>query len=267
MLLAGCAAGALTLALAGGCRGDRSDNPPRQFLPDMDDQPRWHAQGESRFFADGRMMRLPPDGTVPFGAWPLLNDEAGLGEAVARRASFLKEDRGFYEGLNADGSPVRTIPAPVTGAMLERGAERFNIFCAVCHGYEGDGQGIVGTKWSYPVPSVHLEQYQPGGDLGQDGHIFRVAMWGVVAPDGRTAMPGYAHALSEEDGWAVVAYVRALQASRQGSIDDPNIPESVRRNLRQQRSAAPTPPPANNNNGNQNQDGDGTPVSMNGGAQ
>jgi mono/diheme cytochrome c family protein len=237
-MVAGCVvASAASVALLAGCRGDRSDNPPRQFLPDMDDQPRWNPQSESAFFADGRTMRPPVDGTVAFGAWGTLGDEDGLGDKVARRASYLRADRAFYEGLDGGDNPVRTIPASVTRQVLDRGAERFNIFCAVCHGYEGDGKGTVGQHWSYIVPSFHDDRYQVGGELGQDGHLYRVAMWGVRRPDGGLAMPGYAHALSADDGWAVVAYIRALQETRRGSIEDRSIPENVRRNLRQQRTS------------------------------
>lgn len=206
---------ALAAALAG-CRGDRSSKPPRQFLPDMDDQPRWNPQSGTEFFVDGRVLRDPPEGTVAFG-FAAFDPNAHAGEDWAEpylreRADLLKDDERFYEGKNADGSYLTHIPIEVTQSIIERGKQRFDIYCAVCHGFEGDGQGMVGRRWAAPVPSFHDPKYSdPSQDQGKDGLIFHTIRNGVVDTTGAQKMPAYAHAVNERDAWAIVAYIRTLQ--------------------------------------------------------
>jgi mono/diheme cytochrome c family protein len=242
--LALCAA---ALAL-GGCRGERADAPPRQFFPDMDDQPRWDPQEASRFFEDGRTMRYPPAGTVAFARAPL--DPAVAGNADwaetfrLERANLLQEDDVIYHGGRVDenGRVVEfaaEMPMPVTMAMLERGRERFNIYCSVCHGYTGDGRGMVGQQWSYALPTFYDPKYSTpdeASNLWRDGYIFSVTRLGVKDATGAEKMPPYAHALSIQDSWAIVAYIRALQRSNAGRIDD--VPPMDRQILEQQRPAA-----------------------------
>ena len=247
-------AGALAL---GGCRGERSDATPRQFFPDMDDQARWDPQEQSPFFEDGRTMRPPPAGTVAFGRSPL--DPAGAGNADwaetfrLERANFLQEDDITYHGGRLDDNGqvvefVEQIPVPVTMAMLERGRERFNIYCSVCHGYTGDGRGMVGQQWITPLPSYYDPKYttpDPTTNQWRDGYLFHVSRVGVIDVTGTQKMPGYAHALSVQDSWAIVAYIRALQRAHAGDLQD--VPPAARQTLEQQRPAAlpaTTPAPA-----------------------
>ncbi|HRQ71839.1 MAG TPA: cytochrome c [Phycisphaerales bacterium] len=220
-----------------GCRGDRSDNPPRQFFPDMDDQPRWKAQDRSEFFADGRTMRQPPQGAVAFGRSPVVADEPWAATYTLQRAQLLKNDARVYRGVDDNGNPLTTIPVEVTPALLDRGQSRFDIYCAACHGIKGDGKGLVGQTWSYPLPSFHDERFLPGGTSAAEGHIFDVALHGFVGPTGRQLMPGYAHALTEHDAWAIVAYIRALQRANRAGLQD--VPESERTQL--QGAARPAP--------------------------
>ncbi|MFN0132633.1 MAG: c-type cytochrome [Phycisphaerales bacterium] len=262
LALAACAALAL-----GGCRGDREDAPPRQFFPDMDDSPKWKPQSQSDFFADGRAMRPLVDGVVPSSRWALGATEfAGTDGSVAwaqafrdERTSLLKEDSAVYSGLDAQGLYVERIPIPVTEALMARGRERFNIYCSACHGYSGDGQGMVAQKWAAPVPSFHDPKYidmTEAAGRGRDGFIFYTAMHGVPGPDGfahdydpadkrlekmkAMKMPGYAHALSERDAWAITAYIRALQEKT--TLEQ--IPEPRRAPLEQERARLTAPPPA-----------------------
>lgn len=232
------------LATLSGCRGERSDNPPLQLLPDMDDSPKFKNQGQTDFFADGRMMRRPVDGTVPFGR----STDAGN----PARASWLKESTEAYKGLDPAGKPdaegqpayVRFIPASVIEdystmsadagrafaddaaawkAFILRGQERFGIYCAVCHGYQGEGGdpanftgGVVGRRWNYPVPSLMDAKYRDRGQrLGTDGYLFHVIRNGVpdLDPNKPHKMPPYKDKISEADAWAIVAYVRTLQAA------------------------------------------------------
>jgi hypothetical protein len=228
--------------VCGGCRGDREGEPPRQFFPDMDDSPKWKPQSGSDFYADGRTMRQPVAGTVAFGRLPLVSGEDWAAEFMAGRDDLLREDSEYFTGRSGtrpDGKPlwVERIPEPVTEGLLRRGQERFGIYCAVCHGLEGDGKGAVAARWAAPVPSFHDPKYrdpnEPDGK-GRDGFLFFTALHGVVGPDGSAKMPGYAHALSERDVWAIVSYIRALERSRLGSPAD--IPAEERPRLDQERS-------------------------------
>ncbi|MEX2218386.1 MAG: cytochrome c [Phycisphaerales bacterium] len=254
-----------------GCRGDRSDEPPRQFFPDMDDSPKWRPQTQTEFFADGRAMRLPPEHTVAWGRWAFTTPDA-LAQlpadlaAILDRPRILREDDALFRGIQSvrpDGKPVYVdrIPITVDAALLKRGQERFNIYCAVCHGYQGRGEGMVGQRWTgNTVANFHDPKYtnpQEPDQKNTDGFIFDTAMRGVPGPDGFPApgddaptraaklkalkMPSYAHALSERDGWAVVAYIRALQLSQAGSVND--VPQDQRQRLEDERRAMPPPAP------------------------
>ncbi|MBM4109516.1 MAG: cytochrome c [Phycisphaerae bacterium] len=220
------ALGAACAAGLSGCRGDREAKPPRQFFPDLDDAPKWKPQSGSEFFADGRTMRPRVQGAVAFSRVAL--SEATLAERpawaaphLADREALLAADQASATGRDAAGEWLVSIPIAVDKAMVLEGMERFDIYCAVCHGYMGDGKGMVGQQWAYPLPSFHDEKYfDAAQQTGRDGYLFNVSRVGVVGPDGVAKMPGYAHALSERESWAIVAYVRALQQSRRGTLAD-----------------------------------------------
>lgn len=236
------ASAALVIAM-GGCRGDRSDKPPRQFFPDMDQQPRFNPQTETKFFANKRTMREPVDGVVAFGRSATVIDAAWNDTYLHDRDELLKDDDRVYLGVEGDGTYVARMPVEVTEALLDRGQNRFNIYCSVCHGYAAEGAsantgGMVGRRWSYPVPALTQDVYRQGGDKGQDGYIFNVIRNGVWGPDGANKMPSYRHALSEDDAWAVVAYVRALQDAASAKIED--VPAGMRGELEATRNAPPT---------------------------
>ncbi len=248
LMVAACAAGA--------CRGERSDKPPRQFFPDMDDQYKVKAQGEMRtreIFKDGRTMREPVAGTVAFGHRSELSwgsDEATRASSGARvegeRADLVKENDAFYRGVGADGKHLATIPVPVTMEMMKRGEERFNIYCSPCHGYSGDGLGMVGQQWSYVLPNFHDAKYQRGSDdpdgRGTDGFLFHTLRHGVPNAPGvmpALKMQGYAAQVNEHDAWAVVAYIRALQRSRATPVQE--APESLQAELKRMAGGATAP--------------------------
>ncbi|MCE2967215.1 MAG: c-type cytochrome [Phycisphaerales bacterium] len=234
---------ALGLCVAGvgvlpACRGDRSDKPPRQFFPDMDDSPKFKPQTATQFFSDGRAMRPAVQGTVAFGRSSDLGVEGHTEFVSEDRANLLREDSAFYRGVDAQGKWVRKIPAsmPVTNETLKRGAERFNIYCAACHNYDGKGGGTVGKAWSYPLPNFHDPKYIVGdANTAMDGYIFDVIRNGILNPGNATVpykMPPYAHAINERDAWSIVAYIRVLQQSELVKVDDPSIPENERARLR-----------------------------------
>ena len=136
--------------------------------------------------------------------------------------------------------------------LVRLGQKNFNIYCAVCHGYNGEGAqgaanpasgGLVGRRWSIPVANMHDEMYLPGGERGLDGYLFQVVRNGVGA-EGAKTMPGYGYALDAREAWAVVAYIRALQTSRRGEPGD--VPEALRAQLG---DPPPPPPPAEETGG------------------
>ena len=237
-ILLSVAALGLGLGALTGCRGEREDAPPRQFFPDMDDSPKWEPQGQSEFFVDGRMMRVPPSGTVAFGRQGFVPEDDWAEKFAGQRADLLKDDGVFYTGKGSDGVFIAKASIRFTREDLLRGQERFNIMCASCHNYNGDGAGTVGAQWSYTLPNFHDEKYRvPTTDQGRDGYLFHVVRNGIVGPDGANKMPGYAHALSYDDSWRIVAYIRALQASRLGTLED--VPEANRADVQRAWSAMP----------------------------
>lgn len=190
----GLLAGALLL---GGCRGTESRRPPVHPNLNMDMQNRFDPQEANPLFADNAAMRKPPSGTVARG--------------------MLREDARYYAGRTEDGEYVEQMPVPVTQALLERGQERYEIFCTVCHGGAGDGNGIIMTgNYGYtPAPTYHSERLR---DV-TDGYIYDVITNGV------RNMTGYAQQIPVADRWAIVAYVRALQRSQ--NADAADVPQSV----------------------------------------
>ncbi|MGE0710870.1 MAG: cytochrome c [Planctomycetota bacterium] len=192
--------GAIPLALIAKARVSTSEKPKLHGWRDMDNQPRYEAQGGCSLFADGRAMRPPVPGTV------------------ARGEDFL--DTHFWEGRVPGASGAlewaKTFPANVVldEAFLQRGKERYEIYCAPCHGYAGQGDGMVhkrvelrklaGTAgfegWAAPA------SYHTDAVLKQPvGQIFN------TASNGKNNMAGYRAQVPAMDRWAIVAYVRALQ--------------------------------------------------------
>lgn len=185
----------IILVLVGCFRGRPSEKPPIHVNPNMDSQEKYKAQSESRFFENGASMRLPIAGTIAQGE--------------------LRADIAYYEGKDADGQFLKKSPVPVTMHLLERGRERFNIFCSPCHGQTGDGQGIVVKRGYMPPPTFHqdLVRNYP------DGHLYNVITNGI------RNMPSYKQQVPVKDRWAIVAYVRALQRSQNAAVKD--IPPEV----------------------------------------
>lgn len=248
-----CVAATLVLAAGSlaGCRGDRESSSPRRFFPDMDRQPKWQPQDETEFFADGRTQRLPVDNTVAFGRWALdpatQGSEDWAASFMRERSGMLAHDDAFYTGspdgnTGEDGQFIDYIPMTVTRELIERGRDRFNIYCASCHGYTGDGNGPVGVRWSALPANLLGEAYTDRAQrTAKDGYLYDIVRNGKWGPDGANRMPGYKHALDATDAWAVVAYVRALQVSQNQHVDD--MPEDVQQRLLANRPA-PAPAPS-----------------------
>jgi mono/diheme cytochrome c family protein len=182
------ALGALALtsavALSGCARGCTSSRPPIHLNPSMDNQPRVNPQAASTFFYNGAGMRDPVPGTVRIGG--------------------LKEDTAFFTGKGADGQFVAAIPHAVDEPLLERGRQRYAIYCQPCHDARGEGKGILFQRGNVPTATFHQEKILKY----PDGQIFD------VITNGTGLMAAYRWPIPPADRWAIVAYVRDLQ--RQG---------------------------------------------------
>lgn len=202
--------------LLGGCRGMESDRAPIHPNMNMDIQNKFDPQEANPLFANNMAMRRPPSGTVARG--------------------LLRDDPRYYAGRTEEGEYVEQMPVPITRALLERGQERYDIYCTVCHGRAGDGQGIImtgtsnvtGQGYGYtPAPSFHDPTVRQR--MSADGYVFDVITNGI-----RT-MPGYAPQVPVADRWAIVAYIRALQRSQDAPASD--VPESVLTRFREESDA------------------------------
>jgi mono/diheme cytochrome c family protein len=174
-----------SVVAASGCaRGCTSGRPPIHLNPSMDDQPKVLPQSASDFFYNGASMREPVPGTVAIGG--------------------LQEDGPFFTGKGADGQFVAAIPHAVDDALVERGRQRYAIYCQPCHDARGDGRGILFQRGNVPTATFHQDKVLKYAD----GQIFDVITNGVGL------MSGYRWPIPPADRWAIVAYVRALQRER-----------------------------------------------------
>ncbi|MEM9160448.1 MAG: cytochrome c [Verrucomicrobiota bacterium] len=176
-----------------GFRGDKSTRPPIEVFPDMDRMPKYHPQGKSEFFSDGRADRMPVENTVPRGAY--FEDEY-------KQTGRLGADFGMG------------IPVALNNELMAKGEERYNIYCAVCHGLAGDGKGRTADYGMVAIADLTLSPYM--APAMTDGQVYEIIVKG--SRSGR--MFGYADKLSVEERWAVVAYVRALQRAANGTAND-----------------------------------------------
>ncbi len=157
---------------------------------DMHVQPRQNPLSYSDFYADHRSARPPVEGTVARGQ--------------------LHEDAYFYTGKIGD-NPGNVMPFAVTKEVLERGQERYNIYCAPCHSRLGDGNGFVPSRgFARKPPSFHIVRLQKA----PLGYFFD------VMSNGFGIMPDYASQIPTQDRWDIVAYIRALQLSQNATMAD-----------------------------------------------
>ena len=171
--------GLVALTILVGCRND------------MHDQPRFKPLAQSDFYADLRSSRAPVEGTVARGD--------------------LREDSYFYTGkIGANPGDYMPAEVPVNEETLERGRERFNIYCAPCHSRVGDGNGMLPQRGYRHPPSYHQDRLRKA----PLGYFFD------VMTNGFGAMPDYAMQITPEDRWKIVAYIRALQLSQNATAAD-----------------------------------------------
>jgi mono/diheme cytochrome c family protein len=162
---------------------------------DMHDQPKFFPQRGTTFYQDGRSVRPQVAGTVA--------------RSQAQTVSYFAT--GLVDGAEADGLPFKVTPA-----VLERGQERFNVYCTPCHSRVGNGKGMIVQRGYYPATSFHSYRLRSA----PLGHFFS------VITNGYGAMPDYASQITPQDRWAIVAYIRALQLSQNAAEAD--VPSGAR---------------------------------------
>lgn len=206
-----CACGLLLIGILAGC--DRLD---------MYDQPRYESLEATKFFPDGMSARPRVEGTIARGG---LNEDIPLntGKDGKQLVSRIPETvyRAFY-----DAHPQRfnrpfdeLSPVELRKSFLERGRERFDIYCSVCHGRTGDGNGMIVQRGFRRPPTYHSDRLRRAAS----GHLFD------VITNGFGSMASYASRVEPVDRWAITAYLRALQLSQNAVLDD--APEDQRREL------------------------------------
>jgi len=186
----------VTVVAIAGRRGSHSRREPIEIFPDMNRQPKLRPQNVDTFFEDGRSSRLPIPGTIARG------DHY---EDVPYNTGRIPGTTNFIDAL----------PVEVTESMMARGKQRFGINCTPCHGAAGDGKGIT-SKYGMIPANLHDKRIV---ELN-DGEIFNTITYG------KGLMGPYGPNVTVEDRWAIIAYLRALQLSQLGTMDD--VPEPLR---------------------------------------
>jgi len=181
----------LAVMLVAGKRGGTSTKPPLELFPDMDRQPKLRPQAPNAFFPDGASSRLPVAGTVARGV-PYEDNEINTGK------------------IPGTTNWVADMPIEVTQELMRRGRDRYDIFCAACHGAVGDGRGITSNYGMGATASLHDNRVIHL----EDGDIFN------TITHGKNLMGAYGSRIAIQDRWAIIAYVRALQRSRLAYLEE-----------------------------------------------
>ncbi|HET9533479.1 MAG TPA: cytochrome c [Blastocatellia bacterium] len=202
---------------------------------DMHDQPRYKPLRPSAFFDDGRSARVPVEGTIARGQ--LREDSLyytgrtgqGAQAVPTGAATGAAQTAGAIGAQTATGTAAAagttspsmqgfatTFPFPITPELVNRGEERFNIYCSVCHDRTGSGLGMVVRRGYRRPPALYIDRLRQA----PAGYLFD------VITNGFGAMPDYSAQIPPRDRWAIVAYIRALQLANQGTIAD--VPEQDR---------------------------------------
>lgn len=198
-----------------GFRGSKFEKPPLYIFPDMDWQAKFDPQGQNKFFADGRDDRPPVEGTIPRG-----HGGTELKETLSPDYTYAPAlNPALYTGKDEAGEFIKDFPILVNHELMELGRSKFNIFCIVCHGEGGDGNGITKSYGMVATLSYHEDRLR---DMAV-GEIFN------TVTHGKGQMNSYADKLSPHERWATIAYVRALQRSQNASLAD--VPEQFKAKL------------------------------------
>jgi len=155
----------------------------------MKDQPRVDPYEPAPFFADERSALLPVEDTVPYG--------------------MARTDEALYTG-QVDGGYVEVYPFPITKEGLEYGRQRYDIYCAPCHGFTGEGDGMVVQRGFRQPPSFHQDRLREA----PPGYFY------YAITNGFGTMPSYANRIPVRDRWLIIAYIKALQLSQYAPVSE-----------------------------------------------
>lgn len=202
---------AIVVGIAGR-RGGHSRNTPIQIFPDMKKQLKLRPQTPDAFFANGLSSQLPVPGTIA--------QEKPL--VIGDKTYFPFEDAPVFTGKIAGTTNfVETNPFPISAELMERGRERFTIYCSPCHGQTAEGNGITKKIGAMAVvANLHDKRIVEMAD----GEIFN------TITHGKNQMGAYGPNVPVPDRWAIIAYLRALQLTHLGSVDD--VPPELQGNLK-----------------------------------
>jgi mono/diheme cytochrome c family protein len=215
----------LGIGLAG-FRGQKMTHTPIEWFNDMAQQPKYDPQHRSTFFNDTRAARVPVAGTVPIGfILPGRYFQTEGNNLVNGMGGFANQPNYFNTGRMGDvyGDGIPENVAARGEELLQRGQERFNIYCAICHGAAGLGNGVVKAFGLVTVRSLVDDQLR----AQPDGQIFN------TITHGKNTMGAYGPVITVEDRWAIVTYVRALHEAAVGKLA--SLPEAEQKKLQEQK--------------------------------
>jgi len=185
----------LLVLLAAGCRRD------------MQDQPKMKPYRGTSFFGDGTSMRQPIDGTIPRGQLKTDTEYYTGKKAKSPGATPAVRPQAAFEQANSFPDDIDTFPFSVTKEVVDRGHERYDIFCSACHGLTGNGDGMIVRRGFRRAASFNDDRLRQA----PVGHFFD------AITNGWGAMPAYASQIPVQDRWAIITYIRALQLSQQNA--------------------------------------------------
>lgn len=195
-----------TLLSASCFREMPTENSSIHLILNMDDQEKFESYEKNSFFADESAMRMPIEGTLA-------------------REDLHDDNPEYYTGANTKGDLTTKNPVELNSLVMERGQQRYTIYCAPCHGAIGDGKGIVAQR-GLTQGFVPPTSFQSDDMIKKpDGHYFHVITNGI------RNMQSYQYQVPVNDRWAIVHYVRALQRSQHASLND--VPSSMRDKVKQ----------------------------------
>jgi mono/diheme cytochrome c family protein len=222
-----------------GKRSDTFERPPWQVFPDMDDQDKYLPQRTSTFYSDGRADRPVPANTVHRG------NEIHVKETFSADFSdnrFSDDPRkiALTTGLDTNGELYKGFPIEVSEENLALGQEKYDLYCAVCHGVTGDGNGPTKKFGLANAADFHspARQFTPIGK--PEGGIFKILTEGFAA--GATGMVSFADRLTPHERWAVTLYIRALQKMRVSPAEVTKLPEHVSGAINNLKISSPAQP-------------------------
>jgi mono/diheme cytochrome c family protein len=208
----------IVLVAMAGFRGEHSPRTPWEIFPDMVRQQKVRAQSPIDFFSDGRGPRLPIASTVPIGYEPPMpqlkappgNPPNAAPPAAERTRIGFSVGTDYYNTGKMGNNWGTGIPVPVTEQLMQRGQQRFNINCSVCHGLTAAGNGVAKLYGLNTVATLQDERIRKMAD----GEIFN------TITNGKNTMMSYGGNVPVADRWAIIAYLRALQRSQNAAATD-----------------------------------------------